>query len=141
LFSFCHRFGDDFLQALLICSLSLRFAPKAARRRDARFRFGFALAIASDAPEKEIAPNLSMSSNTLHSHIKNIYQRLRVRSRLGAVVVLHRARRQAIVQELLALHAHHPEFRHVLGRQAAGDDASRSSAAESSPGLRRACGT
>ena len=44
--------------------------------------------------EKELADYLKTSPQTLHSHIKTIYQKLGVRGRLEAVRVLHQAVRQ-----------------------------------------------
>jgi DNA-binding NarL/FixJ family response regulator len=60
------------------------------------------IALDSEATEKEIASNLSTSVNTLHSHIKSIYRRLGVQSRLSALAVLRRAERQSLIEELQA---------------------------------------
>jgi DNA-binding CsgD family transcriptional regulator len=54
----------------------------------------------SDESEKQIAAALSLSVHTLHSYIKSIYRKLKVKSRLSALAVLHHAERRALVEEL-----------------------------------------
>jgi DNA-binding CsgD family transcriptional regulator len=59
------------------------------------------LAIDGDDQEKEIADKLSLSTHTVHSHIKQVYRVMGVRSRMGAIAMLHRAERLAMLQELM----------------------------------------
>jgi DNA-binding CsgD family transcriptional regulator len=59
------------------------------------------LAMDSNDSEKAIAANLSLSTHTIHSHIKNVYRVLGARSRLEAISILRRAERQALLQALL----------------------------------------
>jgi DNA-binding CsgD family transcriptional regulator len=60
------------------------------------------IALDSDMPEKQIAQELNTTSNTLHSHIKSIYRRLGVQSRLSAITLLRRAEREVLFEELQA---------------------------------------
>jgi DNA-binding CsgD family transcriptional regulator len=59
------------------------------------------LAIDGDDQEKEIADRLSLSTHTVHSHIKQVYRVMGVRSRMGAIEMLHRAERMALLHELM----------------------------------------
>ena len=58
------------------------------------------LALDSDDTEKQIASHLGSTPNTLHSHIKSIYRRLGVQSRLSAIALLRQAERQTLIEEL-----------------------------------------
>jgi DNA-binding CsgD family transcriptional regulator len=58
------------------------------------------MALDSDMPEKQIATDLQTTGNTLHSHIKSIYRRLGVQSRLSAIAILRRAEREVLFEEL-----------------------------------------
>jgi DNA-binding CsgD family transcriptional regulator len=58
------------------------------------------LALDSDHGEKQIAAYLQISPHTLHSHIKNIYRKFQVQSRLSAIFCLRRAERHAMMREL-----------------------------------------
>lgn len=58
------------------------------------------LALDSEASEKEISATLGTSANTLHSHIKSIYRRLGVQSRLSAIAILRRAERASLIAQL-----------------------------------------
>ena len=58
------------------------------------------LALDTDDAEKQIATALAISPHTLHSHIKNIYRKLQVQSRLSAVYCLRRAEHQALITQL-----------------------------------------
>jgi DNA-binding CsgD family transcriptional regulator len=58
------------------------------------------LALDGEASEKEISSTLATTANTLHSHIKSIYRRLGVQSRLSAIAILRRAEREALITEL-----------------------------------------
>jgi len=49
--------------------------------------------LCTERSEKELADLLHMAPHTLHSHIKDIYRRLGVRSRLGAVHLLRQSAR------------------------------------------------
>jgi DNA-binding CsgD family transcriptional regulator len=58
------------------------------------------LALDSDHGEKQIAAFLAISPHTLHSHVKNIYRKFQVQSRLSAIFCLRRAERLAMMREL-----------------------------------------
>ena len=60
------------------------------------------MALDSEMPEKQIATELGTTANTLHSHIKSIYRRLGVQSRLSAIALLRRAERETLIEELQA---------------------------------------
>ena len=65
-------------------------------------------ALDSDMPEKQIATELNTTGNTLHSHIKSIYRRLGVQSRLSAIALLRRAERDVLCEEMQAARNSNP---------------------------------
>ncbi len=75
---------------------------KALLRTLTRAEWRVMIALDSDMPEKQIATELNTTGNTLHSHIKSIYRRLGVQSRLSAIALLRRAEREVLFEEMQA---------------------------------------
>jgi DNA-binding CsgD family transcriptional regulator len=66
------------------------------------------LKLDSDLTEKQIAATFEGSPHTLHSYIKNIYKKLKVGTRLGAIKLLNRLERNAYLEELRNLSSQAP---------------------------------
>ena len=81
---------------------SSKVREKALLRTLTKAEWRVLMALDSDMPEKQIATELQTTGNTLHSHIKSIYRRLGVQSRLSAIAILRRAEREVLFEELQA---------------------------------------
>ncbi|HUO07010.1 MAG TPA: helix-turn-helix transcriptional regulator [Phycisphaerae bacterium] len=77
-----------------------RVRTKPLLRTLTRTEWRVLMALDSEMPEKQIATELATTANTLHSHIKSIYRRLGVQSRLSAIALLRRAERETLIEEL-----------------------------------------